>query len=103
LIWHEGLDEWTEAENIDSLKTFFIKTTAPKIPALSKEPPKFEKPKQTLVQPVKVQKKNNGKTIKILKTKTLRCFFNPDEAELNQQITNMGPQKKIDRLSYIII
>lgn len=66
LIWYEGLDDWTEAKNIESLETFFKKTTPPKIPIVSKEPPKFEPPKQTLVQPTIVENKNNGQTKMIL-------------------------------------
>ena len=62
LIWYEGLDDWTEAKNIDSLETYFKKTTPPKIPIASKEPPKIESPKQTLVQPTKVENKNSGQT-----------------------------------------
>lgn len=66
LIWHEGLDDWKEAKNIESLETLFIKTTPPKIPKVSTEPPKFEQPKQTIIQPTKVENKNNGQTKMIL-------------------------------------
>ena len=62
MIWHEGLDDWTEAKNIVSLETFIKKTTPPKIPIVSKEPPKFELPKQNLVEPSKVENNNNGGT-----------------------------------------
>lgn len=66
LIWHEGLDDWKEAKNIESLKSFFTKTTPPKIPKVNSEPPKFEKSKQTIAQTAKIENKNNSQTKKIL-------------------------------------
>jgi hypothetical protein len=61
LIWHDGLDGWTEAKNIAPLETHLKMTTPPKIPLASKEPPKFETPKQSPTQPSKVESKNNSK------------------------------------------
>jgi len=66
LIWHEGLDDWKEAKNIESLEPFLKKTTPPRIPKVNTEPPKFEQPKQTIVQPTKVENKNNGQAKMIL-------------------------------------
>lgn len=49
-IWHEGLSEWTTAENIEELKVTFIKNTPPPFVTKSIAPPPIQK--STVQQPI---------------------------------------------------
>lgn len=62
LIWHEGLNDWTEAKNIPSLESIFKKVSPPKIPVVKKEPPKFEKPTQPQNENFEKVENGNRKT-----------------------------------------
>lgn len=68
LIWYEGLDDWTEAQNIKGFESFIFNTVPPKIPVTSKEPPKFQDPSSKVSQESKpeVKKSNNLKNVILL-------------------------------------
>lgn len=68
LMWHEGLDNWTEAHNIKGFESFIFNTVPPKIPVTSKEPPKFQDSSSKVSQESKpeIKKSNNLKNIILL-------------------------------------
>jgi len=68
LVWQEGLEDWTEAKNVELIHERLKKTTPPKIPQEKKLPPKppiiLEKPKinEIVNNPVSMEDGKKSKT-----------------------------------------
>lgn len=39
LIWHDGLEDWTEAKKVEELKSYFVNKTPPRIPKAKQTTP----------------------------------------------------------------
>lgn len=77
LIWHEGLDDWTEAQNIKGFESFIFSTMPPKIPVTSKEPPKFQDSSTKVSQESKpvVKKSKKLKNVVLLSSIAIVLFI----------------------------
>ncbi len=71
-IWHEGLSDWTTADNIDELSGFFKKTTPPPFktkqlpPSINKQTEQSKTNKSTSAALVLKKKSNVGKNVVIV-------------------------------------
>jgi hypothetical protein len=61
LIWHEGLEDWIEAQNSNDLESLFNKTMPPKIPISNIEPPKFQSSKPSISHEPRTVEQNKSK------------------------------------------